>query len=134
MEIHKAAGIIIKDRKLLIERSKNKEYFIAPGGSIEPGETAKQALVRELHEEFLIEVNEKDLTEFGTFKAPAAKQEGKTVVMEVFMVNNWVGEITANSEVEEIRWVTSSMPADLKVGSIFAHEVLPRLKTLGLVA
>lgn len=39
----------------------------------------------------------------------------------------------ASSEVEEIRWITSSVPLDLKVGSIFAHEVLPRLKNLGLV-
>jgi len=33
--IHKAAGILIKDRKLLVEKSHNKQIFIAPGGSIE---------------------------------------------------------------------------------------------------
>lgn len=38
-----------------------------------------------------------------------------------------------DSEVEEIRWITSSLPGDIEVGSIFAHEVLPRLKAQGLV-
>ncbi len=38
-DIHKAAGIIIRDKKLLVERSKGKEFFIAPGGTIEEGET-----------------------------------------------------------------------------------------------
>lgn len=133
MEIHKAAGVIIKDRKLLVERSKGKEYFIAPGGSIEPGETAKQALVWELWEEFRIKVNENGLQEFGVFKAPAAGQEANTVLMEVFTVDKWEGTIIASSEVEEIMWITSLVPPELKVGSIFAHEVLPRLKALGLV-
>lgn len=50
--IHKAAGILIKDKKLLVEKSKNKEFFIAPGGKIEAGETPEHALVRELDEEF----------------------------------------------------------------------------------
>ena len=69
MDIYKAAGIIIKNRKLLIEKSENKEFFIAPGGSIEEGETPEQALVRELWEEFEIKVKESDIEEFGHFDA-----------------------------------------------------------------
>ena len=75
VDIHKAAGIIVRDRKLLVERSKGKKFFIAPGGSIEPGETAEQALTRELKEEFQIIVKEEDLVTFGTFRAAAAGQE-----------------------------------------------------------
>jgi 8-oxo-dGTP diphosphatase len=83
-DIHKAAGIIIKDRKLLVERSKNKQFFIAPGGSIEEGETAPEALVRELKEEFDIDVAEEDLEEFGTFYDQAAGQEHLTFREDVF--------------------------------------------------
>lgn len=132
-DIHKAAGIIIVDKKLLVERSKDKEFFIAPGGSIEAGETPKQALVRELMEEFQIVANEDDLIEFGTFCHPAAGQEGKTVCMEVFTVKKWDGEIKPDHEVEEIKWITSNIPNDIKVGSIFEHEVVPRLKTQNLI-
>jgi 8-oxo-dGTP diphosphatase len=132
-DIHKSGGIIIRDRKLLVERSFGKEFFIAPGGSIEEGETSRQALVRELQEEFMVDVAEDNLEEFGTFYASAAGQEAKVVRMDVFRVKNWNGEPQPNSEVEEIRWITSEIPKDIKVGSIFEHEVLPRLKHNNLI-
>ena len=57
-DIYKAAGVLIQDRRLLVERSESKKFYISPGGSIEDGETAKGALRRELREEFDIETNE----------------------------------------------------------------------------
>lgn len=132
-DIHKAAGIIIRGRRLLVERSKGKEFFIAPGGSIEPGETPKQALVRELREEFKIETSEEDFEEFGSFLAEAAGQTGKSLQSDVFMVRAWKGEPTPDNEVEEIAYIESSNPDGLKIGSIFEHEVIPRLVELDLI-
>jgi 8-oxo-dGTP pyrophosphatase MutT (NUDIX family) len=133
-DIHKAAGIIIKNRRLLVERSKGKDVFVAPGGKLEPGETPRQAVIRELKEEFQLDIAENDLEIFGTFYAEAAGSHnaGKTLQMDVFTIRN-VGEITPDSEVEEIRWITSNIPADIEVGSIFAHDVLPKLKAQDLV-
>lgn len=133
-DIHKAAGIIIKDRRLLVERSKGKDVFVAPGGKLESGETSTQAVIRELKEEFQLDIAENDLEEFGTFYAEAAGSHntGKKLRMDVFIVK-YTGEIVPDSEVEEVRWVSSEIPADIEVGSIFAHEVLPRLKGQGLV-
>lgn len=133
-DIHKAAGIIIKDRRLLVERSKGKDVFVAPGGKLEPGETSQQAVIRELKEEFQLNVAEDDLEEFGVYYAEAAggHSVGKKLRMDVFMIKN-VGKVRPDSEVEEIRWVSSNIPDDIEVGSIFAHEVLPRLKGNGLV-
>ncbi len=132
-DIHKASGIIIVDRKVLVERSKGKEYFIHPGGKIEPGETAKQAVVRELKEEFQIDVAEEDLTPFDTNTAPAANSPEVYVHMEVFLVNKWRGDIKPDSEVEEVRWLTSNIPEGLRVGSIMEHETIPKLKAEGLI-
>jgi mutator protein MutT len=132
-DIHKAAGIIIRNRKLLVEKSKNKRFFIAPGGSIEDGETAKQALVRELKEEFKIDVLEDDLEEFGEFTGPAAGQEDRTLYMTAFMVKKWAGEPVADNEVEQIAWVNSQNEQNLPVGSIFEHHVMPKLKERGLI-
>ena len=131
--IHKAPGILIRDRKLLVEKSYGKEFFIAPGGSIEAGETPEHALTRELKEEFGILVNEIDLEEFGSFKDKAAGQEEKIVFMETFIVKKWQGEPSPNSEVEKILWITSNVPKDIKVGSIFEHQVIPRMKELNLI-
>jgi 8-oxo-dGTP diphosphatase len=132
-DIYKAAGILIRDRKLLVERSTGKEFFIAPGGSIEAGETQTEALVRELMEEFQVTVAKADLEPFGEFDAVAAEQPGRIVHMAVFIVKQWQGEPTPDNEVEEILWLTSEIPAGIQVGSIFAHDVIPRLREQGLI-
>jgi 8-oxo-dGTP diphosphatase len=133
-DIHKAAGVIIKNRRLLVERSKGKDVFVAPGGKLEPGESSVQAVIRELKEEFQLNVTPDDLEDFGTFYAEAAGSHnaGKSLRMDVFMIKN-TGDITPDNEVEEIRWISSDIPSDIEVGSIFAHEVLPRLKARDLV-
>jgi 8-oxo-dGTP diphosphatase len=131
--IKKAAGILIQDHKLLVTRSKNKTIFVAPGGKLEAGESNEEALVRELEEELGITVGEEDFKHFGTFEAPAAGQEDKMVEMRVFTVEKWHGELTASSEIEEIRWVTSRPESGTELGSIFEHEVIPRLKQLDLI-
>lgn len=133
IDIHKAGGILIKNGKTLIERSKGKQIFMTPGGSIEPGESSKQALVRELKEEFQITVIENDLEEFGTFYSQATGQESKYLQMDVFIVKKWEGEIIPDNEVEEILWINSRLPMDVQIGSIFEHEVLPRLKKQNLI-
>ncbi len=132
-DIHKAAGIIIRGKKLLVERSKDKDFFISPGGSIEEGETARQALVRELKEEFDIDTKEEDFEHFDTTKAPAANSPERMVVMETFMVHNFSGEPIPSSEVEELRWVTTADIGSLPLGSIFEHTIMPRLKQLDLI-
>ncbi|OGG40574.1 hypothetical protein A2118_00860 [Candidatus Kaiserbacteria bacterium GWA2_50_9] len=134
VDIHKAAGILIKDRKLLMSRSKGKEFFISPGGKIQSGETPEGALIRELDEELGIEVAVEDLEKFGTFHSLAVEQTGeKHLQMDVFLVNRWKGDIQPNNEIEEIKWINSLVPDGIKLGSIFEHDVLPRLKKEDLI-
>jgi len=131
--IYKASGIIIKDRKVLVSRSAGKDIFIHLGGRIELGESAKQALIRELKEEIQIDVQEKDLELFDRNSAPAANSPEVDVHMEVFLVKQWDGEIARDNEVEEIRWLTSDVPEDIKIGSIMQHETIPKLKAENLI-
>lgn len=131
--IHKAGGILIMDRKLLIARSRNKEIFMAPGGKLEEGETALESLVRELKEEFDIAILPEDAEEFGTFHADSAGDADTKIRMDVFIVKRWSGDIVPSSEIEEIKWITSADAHDLKIGSIFEHEVLPRLVEKGMI-
>jgi mutator protein MutT len=132
-DIFKAAGIIIVDRKLLFTRARDMEFFIDPGGKIEAGETPEEALVRELKEELSIDVNQADLELFGDYTAEAANHKGRTVHMKAFVVKKWQGDIKPSAEVEELRWLTSELPNDIQVGSIFGGEVLPELHKQGLV-
>jgi mutator protein MutT len=117
----------------LITRSKGKKFFVAPGGKLEPGESIEDALKRELKEEVEIDVSSDDVEAFGTFYALAAGHEDKYLRMDVYMVHRWKGEIIPSHEIEEIRWINSTLPTDIELGSIFHHDVLPKLKERGLI-
>ncbi|MBI2357013.1 NUDIX domain-containing protein [Candidatus Dojkabacteria bacterium] len=133
IQIHKAAGIIIKDRRLLTTRAFDSNIYIAPGGSIEEGETGEEALIRELSEELSITVSTEDLTFFGTFYANAADDKEKMLQMDVYTVQKWEGELKPTSEVKELKWISSEDLKTTNVSSIFAHEVVPRLKRMGII-
>ncbi|WBW96316.1 NUDIX domain-containing protein [Oceanirhabdus sp. W0125-5] len=49
-------GIVIKDDKIILNEFGNGEYFNIPGGAVEPGETVKDAVVREIQEETGLDV------------------------------------------------------------------------------
>jgi 8-oxo-dGTP pyrophosphatase MutT (NUDIX family) len=131
--IHKSAGIIIKDRKVLVGRSEGKEHFISPGGLIEDGETPKQALVRELYEELTIHTKEEDFEEFETFVSETTIFEGIEMKMDTHIVKTWEGELQPSSEVEELLWLDSNIPEGIKIGSIFENALMLRLKEVNLI-
>lgn len=136
VDIYKAAAVIIRDRKILVSRSKNKDVFVAPGGKLDPGESHEAALIRELNEEQGIVVSPDDLTPFGTFYAIAAGHEAAELQLEmkVFIVNAFQGELTPQAEIAENKWVNSSWSTfGINLGSIFAHDVIPALQARGLI-
>lgn len=135
MDIYKAAGVIIWDRKILVSRSRGKSYFIAPGGKLEAGETSKQALTRELEEEQGIIVQEQDLSFFGTFYAIAHGHETEKlkIQMDVFLVDSYRGDLKPQSEIEENKWINSQDLEKLELGSIFAHDIIPKLQKLDTI-
>jgi 8-oxo-dGTP pyrophosphatase MutT (NUDIX family) len=134
-DIHKAAAIIVRDRKLLVSRSKGKTIFIAPGGKLEKKETPKQALCRELGEEQGITVEEADLELFDQSSDIAAGHEAEQliVLMESFIVKHFTGEPTPQAEVAENLWITSANEPGVPLGSIFEHTVIPKLVELDLI-
>jgi len=72
-----AALILERDGKYLVEQRKSDKVLdpgkvVFPAGKVEPGETVKEALVRESREELGINIDEpylvhSDKTEFGQF-------------------------------------------------------------------
>lgn len=133
-DIHKAGGVLIRDKKFLISRSRGKDFFIAPGGKLEHGESPEISLQRELKEELTIDIDIEKLEEFGTFYAPATGMVDTYLQTDVFLVPEWRGELKPSNEIEEIMWIDSHLPEGVKLGSIFHHEVLPRLKEKGMIS
>jgi len=133
VDMHKAAGTIIVDRKFMVERSRGKSVWGHPGGKLEPGETAKQALVREFKEEFNITVQEADLEFFGTFYGEAARNPGKWLRMDVFTVKKFSGSLTPSAEVDEYKFINSTDAKTLELSSICQTQIIPRLQAAGLI-
>ena len=132
MEIHhKIAGIIIKNRKLLMCRKHNEPHFIMPGGKVIEGETPEQTLRRELREELNVEL--KSFKPFKTWEAEHFRDKDKIVRMETFFVEI-EGEPKATNEINEIAWIDSDYKKKgLKVASIDEDYLIPELKKLNLI-
>lgn len=116
-----AAGILCdsKGRILIAERLGDGPFhglWEFPGGKIASGETAPQALSRELAEELGIEV-----TEWSSFMNLRHEYDDRTVSIEFFLVCEWNAE-PVGREGQELRWVPAEsldpkelLPADMPV-------------------
>lgn len=104
-EIDKIAFIYLKDNKILSTLSRGKDTYYLPGGKRELNETDEQTLIRECKEELTIDIKEDTIKYYGTFEAQAhGKAEGILVRMTCYTAD-FKGELKANSEIQEIRWL-----------------------------
>ena len=113
---HVAAGILRDElgRVLIAERLCDGPFnglWEFPGGKIVDGETALDALKRELQEELGISV-----TDSAHFMALHHEYPDRIVDLEFFLVTEWDGE-PAGLESQSLRWIHSSQ--------LDAKELLP---------
>jgi 8-oxo-dGTP pyrophosphatase MutT (NUDIX family) len=103
--IDKLGWVYIKDKKLLVARSKNKDLYYIPGGKRELGETDSEALIREIKEELSVDLKIETLQYLGLFTAVAhGKTDGSQVKLSCYQAD-YQGKLQANAEIEEIRWL-----------------------------
>lgn len=104
--IDKLAWIEIVNKKILSIKSFGKNKYYIPGGKREYDETDEQALSREIKEELSVELNSDTLKYIGVFKAHAHGHSADTFVKMTCYSASYTGLLKANSEIEEIIWLS----------------------------
>ncbi|MDM4772795.1 Nudix family hydrolase [Solimonas sp. SE-A11] len=115
-----ACGVLVRGgRVLLAQRPVGKVAagsWEFPGGKIEPGETTRQALERELHEELGVEVREaRPLIRFRH------EYSNRTVLLDTWLIDTFDGEPHGREE-QALAWVT---PEELAAHPQVLPTVLP---------
>ncbi len=124
-----AAGIVTDPAgRTLLVRKRGTSAFMQAGGKIEPGESALDALARELREEIGLELDP-DRTEYlGSFRAVAANEPDTVVRAEVFaLVTSAV--VSPQGEIEELLWLEGEIPDGIELAPLTRDTILPLWET-----
>jgi len=131
-KLHVAVGVLTRrdGRVLLAERPAGKDmagYWEFPGGKIEPGEAARDSLVRELHEELGIDVEHAEPWITRTFHYPHA-----TAYLHMFRVTGWNGDPHGREE-QRLSWQD---PDDVNITPLLPanHDIMAALRLPPLYA
>jgi DNA polymerase III epsilon subunit-like protein/ADP-ribose pyrophosphatase YjhB (NUDIX family) len=121
----RVAAAIVTDPagRCLVVRKRGTEQFMQAGGKVEPGESALEALTRELREELDLELDPDQAEYLGIFRAPAANESDTLVSAAVFAVATGDG-LQPHGEIEELRWI-ASLDTDLPLAPLTRDELLP---------
>ncbi|MEE3343431.1 MAG: NUDIX domain-containing protein [Bacilli bacterium] len=129
--IDKVGGVILKDKKILVQRKKNnRQECIIPGGKREPGESDIETLKRELFEELTVELLD---AEFLGGYDDIAVFSNQPIHVQTYIVQV-KGKIKCNNEIKEAIWIDKDYKKEgIKVGSILGEHVIPQLIERGLM-
>ena len=124
-----AALLIGADGRTLLVRKRGTQAFMQPGGKIDAGESAAEALVRELHEELGLVVAAEHAQFLGEFSAVAANEPGFEVNCQLYQLHV-EQEVVPAAEIEEIIWVDASSIDHLHLAPLTRDSILPLYRRL----
>lgn len=129
--IDKVALIYVRDRKVLMAKSKGKALWFNPGGKREGSETDEETLVREIREELSLDLDPTSLRYYGSFEAQAyGKPEGTIVRMRCY-TGTFSGTPVPGSEVAEVGYLSYDQK---NLATAVDHLIFDDLKSKNLIA
>ena len=127
--------MFFKDGKLLIDKPRTKPTFQMIGGKVEKGETAKEAAIRECHEELGENaIFDENLIEFiMDFKEIATSDPTKRIHMNIFEYKGQLkGELTVSEEIERFMWFGANDDRGI-LSNTLKNEIVPYCIKRGLI-
>lgn len=106
---HKGARQVLLGRK---KRGFGIGYVVGLGGKFEPGETAEEAVVREIREEAGVEVAPGDLDRRGDLNYVFPSRPAWSQRSTVFVVRKWAGDPVPSDELDPVWFDVASLPVD----------------------
>lgn len=92
-----------QDGRLLLVRVRDNPLWYLPGGTIEDGESAEAALIREVSEELGVAIDPASIRPARTLIGPAYGREG--LVELICFTARWAGDLVPQAEVSEWGWL-----------------------------
>ncbi|GGN03227.1 MutT/NUDIX family protein [Terrabacter tumescens] len=123
-----AAFCLVRDGRLLTVRKSGSSRFMLPGGKIDPGESAREAAVREVMEEVGVDVSAVG-EPLGQFRDIAANEPDAWVDATVYVTHLRPEDAPEPlAEIAEQRWLglDDDLPADL--APLLRNHVVPSLR------
>lgn len=119
-----AAIVTDPDGRCLLVRKAGTTAFMQAGGKLEAGESAVDALARELHEELDLELDESTVEYLGVFRADAANEPHTLVSAAVFAFET-AATLEAHGEIEELLWIDQLDDLGIELAPLSRDELLP---------
>ena len=127
--------MFFEDKKILIDKPRNRPTYQMIGGRVEEGETPLQAAIRECHEELGDEASfDESLFKYIMDFNEIATSDQKTPIH--FTIYQYMGSlegtINTSSEIEDFLWYETSFGDEI-LSNTLKNEVIPYCKEHELI-
>ncbi len=115
---------------MLLAYSNNKNAWYLPGGKIDKGETAKEALIREIREELNIDLQPDKIEKYKDISAPAYGEKPELIMEQDTFRYNLTENIQPSHEIVAVKYFDLEMykqelaqvPGVLKVFALLKED------------
>ena len=128
-----AGLIVVRDRKLLLAFSNNKQAFYLPGGKADEGETTETALQREISEELAITLDPEKIKLYMHVTAQAFGEAGGIIMEQDCFIYDLHEEPTPAAEIGDLRYFNTYSYNDQPQQVPGVVTVMSRLQADGLI-
>lgn len=118
------AMVFDEQERILLVRRRGADHYQLPGGKIEDGETASDAVCREVLEEVELMLRKDSLTFVGQADGRAMVDYEATVSAQVF-TGEASGSARPASEIEDLIWFDLNQESDVKLAHLLRSETIP---------